>query len=130
MERSADKAAKKKIVYFLTISFLAENKLAAIKKINKTFDVFYQNRDRLDVIWITQCIRDNIDLLDKEVADGFGKAVERYEQMHIGEYFEDMPKEGYMNCAGDCDAYYGDPSALALAFYYEHKPVMIESLLS
>ncbi|MBR4573658.1 MAG: LicD family protein [Lachnospiraceae bacterium] len=130
LERSTDKAAKKKIVYFLTISFLAENKLAAIKKINKTFDVFYQNRDRLDVIWITQCIRDNIDLLDKEVADGFGKAVERYEQMHIGEYFEDMPKEGYMNCAGDCDAYYGDPSALALAFYYEHKPVMIESLLS
>lgn len=124
---SADKTGKKKIIYFITISFLAENRHTAIKKINKTLDVFEQNRSRISVIWVTQCIRDNESLLDRDVAHDFREAVERFKGMDIGEYEEDVPKEEYRDYARACDAYYGDPSALALAFYYEHKPVMIEN---
>lgn len=120
---------KKKIIYFITISFLAENKHTAIEKINRTMDVFEQNRDRLRIIWTTQCIKDNAALLDKDVADDFHEAVERFCRMDIGDYIEDIPKEEFRDYARGCDAYYGDPSALALAFYYEHKPVMIENAL-
>ncbi|MCR5474780.1 MAG: hypothetical protein K6F28_06190 [Lachnospiraceae bacterium] len=42
------------------------------------------------------------------------------------EYIEDLPPSENRRYARMCDAYYGDPSSLALQFVYEHKPVMIQ----
>ena len=118
---------QKMLVYYLTVSFLAENKERAIDKINRTLEVFASNAGRIKVIWITQGIRDNIEYLDKSVADGFRKAVEEFERMQIGSYIEDVLPEDNPHYAKTCDAYYGDPSSLALKFFYERKPVMIEN---
>ncbi len=117
----------KTIVYFLTVSFLAEHGEKAVEKIRKSLEVFRENSDKIKVIWITQCIKDNIDKLDKAVADDFRDAVEEYKNMRIGDYIEDMPHSENEQYAAGCDAYYGDPSMLAFRFYYHHKPVMIQS---
>ena len=42
-----------------------------------------------------------------------------------GEYIEDADKQKLLEYAGRCSAYYGEPSALALNFFYNKKPVMI-----
>ncbi len=119
--------SRKTIVYFLTVSFLAEHGSKAVEKINKNLEIFRENSDKVKIIWVTQCIKDNIDMLDKTVSDDFRKAVDSFRKMQIGEYVEDIPPEENDLYARDCDAYYGDPSSLALAFFYSRKPVMIEN---
>ncbi len=116
---------KKTILYFTTISFLAENKNRAVDKIQRVIDTFSASGGKIDVVWVTQCMDQEISKLDKDVADGFGKAVKRFESLGIGEFGGDIRPEGYCEIVGRCDAYYGDPSALALKFFYADKPVMI-----
>ncbi len=120
-----EKIGKKTVVFFTTVSFLAENGEKAIAKIGKVLDVFEENREKIKVLWISQCIRDNTELLDGSVAEGFEKLSERFLRLGIGEYEEDPDRMRYKAITAGCDAYYGDPSALALRFYYEHKPVML-----
>ena len=122
-------SGKKKLVYFTTISFLAENKKMATDKINEVLDIFEENSDRIEVIWISQCIKENEGYLDKSVAGDFREAVKRFESAHLGEYIQDITRAENAHYAKTCDAYYGDPSALALGFYYEHKPIMIQKVL-
>ena len=127
-ESDSGKPPKKKtIMYYLCISFLAEHGHDAIDKINRTIGVFAKNRDRIKVIWVSGCIKGNEALLDRSVSDDFQKAVKRFETSGLGEYISDLPPSEHIRYARMCDAYYGDPSALALRFFYEHKPVMLES---
>ncbi len=124
-EYVCDKGGRKTLVYFTTVSFLAERGSKGIEKINSVIDILMQNKDKMDVIWVFQCIKDNIEKIDNGVADDFRKAVKRFENAKIGRRMDDIPKAEHKRIAKMCDAYYGDPSALALEFYYEHKPVMI-----
>ncbi len=126
-EDDIDSTGKKTLVYFLTVSFLAEHGMKAIEKINRNLETFGENSDRIRVLWVTQCIRDNLDHIDKQVANGFREAVKDFETMGIGEFIEDMPTSENDRYARMCDAYYGDPSSMALRFYYRHKPVMLEN---
>lgn len=118
---------KKTILFYTTISFLAENGNKAIEKINRTLDLFSENSDKVHVLWATQDIREYMGLLDKSVADDFRKAKDRFESLQLGEYREDIKRCDNKEYAAACDAYYGDPSSLALQFFYRHKPVMIEN---
>ncbi len=119
---------RKKIVYFLTVSFLAEHGEEAVEKIKKNLEVFGANADKAEIIWISQCIKDNIGVLDKKVADDFREALSKFRQMQVGEYIEDPPPSENEHYAAVCDAYYGDPSSMALHFFYHHKPVMIQNV--
>ena len=118
---------KKTILFYTTISFLAENGNKAIEKINRTLDLFSENAGKIRVLWVTQGIREYIGLLEKKVADDFLRAKEKFESLQIGEYREDVKRCDNKKYAAACDAYYGDPSSLALQFFYNHKPVMIEN---
>ncbi|MCR5831546.1 MAG: LicD family protein [Lachnospiraceae bacterium] len=115
----------KTLIFFTTVSFLAENGKSGIDKINKTIDIFSESAGKLNVIWISQCVKGNEDKIDKGVASDFREAVKRFEKLGIGKYAEDPDGSEYDRLAESCDAYYGDPSALALRFVYAHKPVMI-----
>ncbi len=116
---------KKIIVFFTTISFLCERGDRAIEKIRQVLDIFEGNSDRIKVIWITQRCKDNMDQLDEHVADGLREAIGRFKRSGLGEYIEDIVTSDNGHYARLCDAYYGDPSSLALQFVYMHKPVMI-----
>ena len=65
---------KKTILFYTTISFLAENGNKAIEKINRTLDLFSENAGKIRVLWVTQGIREYIGLLEKKVADDFLRA--------------------------------------------------------
>ena len=117
---------KKTVLFYTTISFLAENGNKAIEKINRTLDLFSENAGKIRVLWVTQGIREYIGLLDKKVADDFLRAKEKFESLQIGEYREDVKRCDNKKYAA-ADAYYGDPSSIALQFFYNHKPVMIEN---
>ncbi|MCR5301108.1 MAG: LicD family protein [Lachnospiraceae bacterium] len=115
---------KKTIVWFTALSFLAQNKDRAIEKIRKTIDVFAADSDRLSVVWVTQRM-DRLDLIDAATADDFYSEVKRYKDKGLGEYISDVPLKEAAGFPDRCDAYYGDPSAMALWFYYKKKPVML-----
>ena len=59
------------------------------------------------------------------VSDDFREAVERFKSMDIGEFIQDVGPKDYEGLLDEGDAYYGEPSALALGFYYRKKPIMI-----
>ena len=116
---------KKTLLYYSSISFLAENKKAAIDKIKRVQEIFAANSDRIYVIWVTQCCGDELSLIDKDVANDFREAVETFKRSGIGEFVGDAAPDRYNAFSDAGDAYYGEPSALALRFFYKKKPVMI-----
>ncbi len=118
--------SRKHIVYYTTISMLAEHGKTAVDKINSVLDIFGENHDRLEVTWISQCCSD-LSALDKETAEGFKEAVSRFKELELGNCVEDLPPSENRAYALSSDAYYGDPSSLALEFFYAHKPVMIQN---
>ena len=118
--------SRKTIVFYTTISFLAEKGHAAIDKIRSSISLFAASSDKLGVLWVTQGM-EYIDFLDKDVADDFQKEKERFDSLQIGSYVEDISPSDNKKYAASCSAYYGDPSSLALWFFYMHKPVMIQN---
>ncbi|MCR5672250.1 MAG: LicD family protein [Lachnospiraceae bacterium] len=116
---------KKTIVFFTTISILAERGPDATDKIKRAVEVFAQNSDGIDVIWISQCCKEELELIERSVADDFREAVKDFLNSCKGTYIDDLAASEYDRYAGMCDAYYGNPSSLALKFYYLKKPVMI-----
>ena len=119
-----DRSGTKSILYLTTVSFIAENGPCAIEKIKKVAGVFRENAEKIRVIWATQCC-DDLSLIEKSLADDFRKAVEEFKRTGIGEFIGDIGPKYYEDIVKKCDAYYGDPSALALKFFYDRKPVMI-----
>ena len=125
-EHEAGKTAgKKTLVYLTSISTLAEKGQAATDKINRVLDILSSEAERINVIWATQCCGEELSLVDKTTADDFREAVERFRSGGIGEFIQDVGPKDYERLLNEGDAYYGEPSALALGFYYRKKPVMI-----
>ena len=61
----------------------------------------------------------------EDVACDFREAVSSFEDSGIGKFIGDIMPGSYEELVTECDAYYGDPSAVALKFVYAKKPVMI-----
>ena len=114
-EDTAPHGSRRKIMFYVGISFFAEYGEAAIDKIRRSFDIFHDNRDRIEVVYVTQDgLSDSLkrlypDLYDMYVAGGF-------------------PDPEDTISADDCDAYYGEASAYATEFVNAHKPVMIMNI--
>lgn len=119
-----ENGAAKTVLYLTTVSFLAENGKSGIEKIRRVTEVFRQNTGKIKVIWATQCC-DDLTIIDNGVAGDFREATEEFKISGIGEFISDIRPDDYEDIVKKCDAYYGDPSALALKFFYDRKPVMI-----
>ena len=119
-----ERSSRKRIVYYTTISFLAEHGQKAVDKIRRNLDIFAHNAERIDVTWVNRCGENELALIDRTVADDFVKEIEKYKKSGAV-YLPDAQN----SCAAKCfDAYYGDPSPLALKLFYEQKPVMIQTV--
>lgn len=123
-----DPEKRKTILFYTSISSLAEGGIRAVSKIQSALDIFAANSDRIRVIWITRCVSNLPASVDKATADGFKQAVKRFTDMNIGEYVEDPDIRKNDDLAASCDAYYGEPSSVALSVFYGHKPLMIMNL--
>ncbi|MBO4267136.1 MAG: LicD family protein [Lachnospiraceae bacterium] len=123
-----DSDGRKTILFYTSISSLAEGGSRAVCKIRSALDVFAASSDRIRVVWITRCCSELPGSIDKITADGFKDEVKRFLDMNIGEYVQDPDPCENDAFAGSCDAYYGEPSSVALSVFYRHKPIMIMNL--
>ena len=104
----------RRVMFYVGLSYFAEHGEGAIDKLRQVFDTFNDNRDRIDVAYVTQeGLMDNLknlfpELYDMYIAGGFPKGS------------DDVDTD-------DCDAYYGEASLYATGFVNAKKPVMIYS---
>lgn len=114
---SADKPQKKKkIMFYLGIAFLAQNGDRAIDNIQRVFDIFEENKDRAEAVFVTQTgLKENLSRLYPDLYD-------KYMMHSWHETGENVYPE-------DIDAYYGEASEYATGFLNAKKPVMIMSCL-
>ena len=125
---NTDTDGRKTILFYTSISSLAEGGGRAIRKIQSALDVFASNSDRIRVIWITRCCGDIPSSIDKTLAEDLKNVKKRFLDMKIGEYVEDPAPDENDAFARSADAYYGEPSSVALSVFYRHKPLMIMNL--
>ena len=109
-----EKAAlpKHKIMFYVGIAAFAAYKSEAVKKIKSVFDIFEENRDRTDVIYIMQ------EGLTENLKTLFPDVFSEYEAYDFREYSEDISID-------EIDAYYGEPSVYATELMNMGRPCMI-----
>ena len=117
--------SRKTVLFYTSISTLAEKKENAIDKINRVINLLAENSDRINVIWISQLYADIASVAGENVEMGYRGSVKNFEKMQIGDYIENADSREFRTYLSNSDAYYGEPSALALSFAYAQKPVML-----
>ncbi len=109
-KKSADK--KKSIMFYVGLSLFAVYGDKASEKIKKCFDIFDENKDKVDVVfWMQDGLEENLRQLDPDLYEKFAAYDFRESATSID--------------TDDIDAYYGEPSEFATYFANEGKPVMI-----
>lgn len=103
---------KRKIMFYVGLSMFARHGQRAIDKIVKTFEIFDENSDRIDVVYKTQ------EGLSENLASMYPDLYDAFVSCDLRESGEDIDISGI-------DAYYGEASVYATMFLNEHKPVMI-----
>ena len=105
-------SGKRKVMFYVGISLFAEYGEAAIDKIRQSFDTFYENSDKIDVVYVTQeGLLDNLKGL--------------YPALYEKYITSDFPEaEGNINIEVFA-AYYGEASAYATEFINDKKPVLL-----
>lgn len=120
---------KKTVVYFTTLSFLAEYGPEAVAKLSTSLELFEENADKVNVVWIAQlCDEEHLELLPEEVRTQYLHVRDSFSTKDFISYVDDIKRDDYEAVSDYGDAYYGDPSAVALKFTYKGKPVMIHNV--
>ncbi|MBR4574931.1 MAG: LicD family protein [Lachnospiraceae bacterium] len=113
--QKTSREGKKKILFHVGISCFAEHQDAAIEKIRKTFKIFDDNSEKIEVIYHTwKGFADDLQRLYPDV-------YEEYERSH----FSDRETNADDMTIGSADAYYGEASSLLLKFTQAGKPAML-----
>ena len=103
---------KRKMMFYVGLSLFAEHGEAAIDKIRQSFDTFYENSDKIDVVYVTQeGLLDNLKAL-------YPALYEKYIASDFPEAEDNINIEGFA-------AYYGEASAYATEFINDKKPVLL-----
>lgn len=119
---------KKTMVYFVSLSTLYSYKEKALKKIGASLDLMKSKSSDLNILWLAQlCDEENLKVLPDKVAREYLKIRDEYTRENFISYKDDFSAMDYNVIAKSCDAYYGEPSAIALKFVYNGKPVMIQN---
>ncbi len=104
--------SRRSIMFYIGFGMFAGYGIRAVEKIKEVFEIFDENADKADVVFVHQDgLMDNLkerlpDLFDMYTKSGFCEAAGVYDP-------------------GDIDAYYGEASALATEFLNMKKPVML-----
>ena len=117
---------KKVLVCFVTLSMLCENGEKAISKIKSILDTFKEKSSGFNVLWIGQlCDGEHLKLIPDEIAREYMEIVDGFADSDFIAYTDSVNTEDYDAIAELGTAYYGNPSAIALKFFYRNKPLMI-----
>ena len=118
------KSEKRKVLYYVSLSALVEHKELMLEKIRRVLAVFQENQDEIILCWKTEKqIEELLPQLIPDLWEKYHQIVEVYQQEQWGEYVTIEEEETLVE---ECDAYYGDASALVYQFLQKKKPVMLE----
>ncbi|MCR5687231.1 MAG: hypothetical protein K6G58_04355 [Lachnospiraceae bacterium] len=115
---------RKKVVFYTTVSILAEKGIEGAREIADKIREFQKSAEKLYIVWVFDGMG-RMDAVDNDAAGMLERVVSEFEGMNIGEYTEGISKDKIEKYAGECESYYGIPSELALRMWYLKKPVMI-----
>lgn len=124
LNQSAD-VHKKAIVYLTSISKIYQDKDKAIEKINKTLNIFRDNRDDICLLWYPMPIPTEArKAFDAKFLADFETIIENYRKEGWGILVESDQIEFLKEIA---DAFYGDADAVTLQIRDLGKPVMLQN---
>lgn len=104
--------SKKKIMFFVGLCAFSEHGIAAIEKIGKVFDIFDNNAEKVEAVYVLQDgLLDNLKELYPSIYERYGA--------------NDFRESVYEFDIDDIDAYYGEASSYASIMTDKGKPVMI-----
>ena len=120
---------KKVILYYNSMSCIAQYKDRYIDKVNSVFELFEENTDRITVIWVIDrdlyVLKTGVYKGYKETVNEFTGIVKKYSELNnIILYAEDTPDKA----VAISDAFYGDRGVLMNRFRRTGRPVMIQNV--
>ena len=119
--KTAD-CSRRKILFYTSISGLMENQDVVADKIKNVIDVFAAYNSETEVYWCVQKLVGNVlPEIDLRLADELDGLQRYYVNKEIGHMCDENDKAKLL----ECDAYYGDISALVQEYRNAGKPVMI-----
>ena len=120
------KKKKKRVLYISGISVLYQNKDSVLDKIRQVLKIFYDAKDRIELIW-------KAPVIPEDLAEAFGQSfVDEYNGI-ISQFKEEA--WGRLTDSSDIDtdnidAVYGDPDELMARFVESGRPIMIQNVSS
>lgn len=121
-----EEGRKRRIVYGINPCFLLQNKEQAIKKLESSFRIFQENKDKIQLIWCPHPMLEDFTKKEApELWDSYFEMIAKYENE---EWIESVGESDWKKIVDSTDAYYGDSERLALEFFLKKKPVMIQDV--
>ncbi len=123
-ENLTQNVKKKRILYCIGANELTEHKEGLIKAVSERFEIFRQNREKVDTtIFLYPSDKKLWRQVDSVLSDKLFTMIEN-ELNNDVVYTEISPKDAD-SAAEEYDAYYGSSSPLVPAFVTQKKPVML-----
>lgn len=120
-----DGSRKKVIFYNTSITAFLENDEQMLKKIKNVFEIFYENREEVALLWRPHPLMENtIKSMRPELWEEYSKLTEEYRSAGWGIYddSEDMNRAILIS-----DAYYGDGSSVVQLYQKTGKPILLQN---
>ena len=119
---------KKMYYYTDVLPFLSDGE-KAIDKLNRNLGIFYENREKIRLIWHPWSgMEKYLKLNNYEVLDKYLAVVEKYKADGWGDMDSSSSFAEAKAVLLGCNGYYGDVSDLVYEAQNEKIPVMIQSL--
>lgn len=120
-----DGTRKKIILYNTGITALLQNDEKMLDKIQRAFDIFYENRDDIALLWRPHpLIESTLTSMRPELWEKYKSIRDKYLEEKWGIYDDtpDMDRALILS-----DTYYGDASSLVQLYQETGKPIMIQN---
>ncbi len=122
----ADGSRKKVVLYNTTVVAMLRDGAKMLDKIEWALDVFYENRDKVALLWRPHpLLRNTIESMEGELLERYDAIVAKYRTDAWGIY-DDTPDMD--RAIAISDAYYGDGSSVETLYEKTGKPIMIQNV--
>lgn len=124
--KKTDGSNKKVILYNTSVSALLKSDEKMIHKIERVFEIFYENREQVALLWRPHpLIEATISSMRPKLYEAYSALVQKYREEDWGIY-DDSP---YLDRAiVISDAYYGDGSSIVQLCQSVGMPIMIQNV--
>lgn len=121
-----DEHNKKVVLYHTGICGYIEYKEKMLDKIRSVLDIFYDNRENIQLIWRPHKATETVlEEYNTAIYSEYLKLVRKYKEEAWGIFDYDEEEDVIVSV---CDAYYGDSTPIVRKFRNNNKPIMIQKV--